>query len=182
MTLISVNMLTSKERGVNILTSACKYIYMHSTPHWCRLSRPIEEGYMVSVNTDRTNYLSLALDARKTIKALMQASQTGTETPELKGAIHDTVESLRALSSGALLFSHLHPQFPYQHYEQVKTLEEVQSAMKDEHLADRLSELKDTVDPAHREEIIKLAIAFFSALENRALQRYNTSASSASGR
>jgi hypothetical protein len=137
---------------------------------------------MVSVNTDRTNYLSLALDARKTIKALMQASETGTETPQLKGAIDDTVESLRALSSGALLFSHLQPQSPYQHYEQVKTLDEVQSAMKDEHLADRLSELKDTVDPAHREKIIKLAIAFFSALENRALQRYNTSASSASGR
>jgi hypothetical protein len=137
---------------------------------------------MVSVNTDRTNYLSLALDARKTIKALMQASVTGTETPELKDAIHDTVESLRALSSGALLFSHLHPQFPYQHYEQVKTLEEVQSTMKEENLADRLSELNHVVEPAHREELIKLAIAFFSALENRALQRYNTSASSASGR
>jgi hypothetical protein len=137
---------------------------------------------MVNVNTDRTNYLSLALDARKTIKALMQASQTGTETAQLKGAIEDTVESLRALSSGELLFAHLHPQFPYQHYEQVKTLEEVQSTMKDAHLADRLSELKDTVDPAHREEIIRLAIVFFSALENRALQRFNTSASAASGR
>ena len=137
---------------------------------------------MVSVNTDRTNYLSLALDARKTIKALMQASATCTESDELKGAIDDTVESLRALSSGALLFARLHPQFPYQHYEQVKTLEEVQSAMKEEHVADRLSELNSTVDPGHREQLIKLAISFFSALENRALQRYNTSASSASGR
>jgi hypothetical protein len=137
---------------------------------------------MVSVNTDRTNYLSLALDARKTIKALMQASVTGTESDELKGAIDDTVESLRALSSGALLFARLHPQFPYQHYEQVKTLEEVQSAMKEQHVADRLSELNSAVDPGLREELIKLAIAFFSALENRALQRYNTSASSASGR
>jgi hypothetical protein len=137
---------------------------------------------MVSVNTDRTNYLSLALDARKTIKALRQASETGNESDELKGAIDDTVESLRALSTGALLFARLHPLFPYQHYEQVKTLEEVQSAMKDEHLADRLSELNITVDPGHREELIKLAIVFFSALENRALQRYNTSSSSASGR
>ena len=137
---------------------------------------------MVSVNTDRTNYLSLALDARKTIKALMQASETGTESDELKGAIDDTVESLRALSSGALLFGRLHPQFPYQHYEQVKTLEEVDSAMKDKHLADRLSELIGTDKPGHREELIKLAIAFFSALENRALQRYTTSASAAFGR
>jgi hypothetical protein len=182
MTLVSVNMLTCKGHGVNILTLSCEDIYMHSALHWCKLSRPTEEGYMVSVNTDRTNYLSLALDARKTIKALMQASETGTETPQLQGAINDTVESLRALSSGELLFSHLHPQFPYQHYEQVKTLEEVESAMKEKHLADRLAELKGTVDPAHRKEIIKLAITFFSALENRALQRYNTSASSASGR
>lgn len=182
MTLFSANMLTCKELSVNILTSRCKYIYMRSALHWCRLSRLIEGEYMVSVNTDRTNYLSLALDARKTIKALMQASETGTETPQLKGAIEDTVQSLRALSSGALLFANLHPQFPYQHYEQVKTLEEVQSAMKDQHLADRLSELKDTIDPARRKEIIELAIAFFSALENRALQRYNTSAASASGR
>src|SRR5436189_1637633 len=107
MTFISVNMLTSRKAGVNILTPSCKYNYTRPALHWCTLSRPTEEGYMVSVNTDRTNYLSLALDARKTIKALMQASMTGTETPELKDAIHDTVESLRALSSGALLFSHL---------------------------------------------------------------------------
>lgn len=137
---------------------------------------------MVSVNTDRTNYLSLALDARKTIKALLQASETGSETQELKGAITDTVESLRALNTGALLFSHLHPQSPYQHYEQVKTLEEVQTAMKEDNLADRLSELNDVLEPAHRRDLLKLAISFFSALENRALQRYNTSASSASGR
>jgi hypothetical protein len=135
---------------------------------------------MDSVNTDRTNYLSLVLDARKTIKAL-RAWETGTESAELKGAIDDTVESLRALSSGALLFTNLHPQFPYQHYEQVKTLEDVQSTMGEENLADKLSELNSTVDPAHREELITMAIRFFSALENRALQRYNTSAASASG-
>jgi hypothetical protein len=137
---------------------------------------------MVSFNTDRTNYLSLALDARKTIKALRQAAQTGTATEDLKGAIHDTVDSLRALSSGELLFSNLDPKFSYQHYEQVKTLEEVQSAMKGQNVADRLSELNDALEPEQRVAIIDLAILFFSTLENRALQRYNTSASSASGR
>jgi len=137
---------------------------------------------MVSATTDRTNYLSLALDARKTIKALLLASETGKQSPELKGAIDDTVDSLRALNTGGLLFSRLHPQFPYQHYEQVKTLEEVESAMKKDRVADRLSELDKAVDPTQRQEIIKLALAFFAALENRALQRYNTSASSAFGR
>lgn len=179
---MAANMLTSKHSNVNILTSKCKYIYIRYGLHCCRLADSLKEGYMVSVNTDRTNYLSLALDARKTIKALMQAAQTGTETEELKGAIRDTVESLRALSSGALLFANLNPQFSYQNYEQVKTLEEVQSAMKERNVADRLSELNDAVEPGNREEIINLAILFFSALENRALQRYNTSASAASGR
>ena len=137
---------------------------------------------MVSVSIDRTNYLSLALDARKTINALVKASEGDEESMELKSAIEDTVESLRALSTGGLLFSRLRPQFPYQYYEQVKTLEEVDEAMKEQHVADRLSELVKNVEPQQRTQILKLAILFFSALENRALQRYNNSASAAFGR
>lgn len=175
MTFISVNMLTSGKAGVNILTSSCKYIYTRPALHWCRLSRSVEEGSMVSANTDRTNYLSLALDARMIIRALLQFSETGNETEQLKEALKDTVESLRALTSGGALFSRLHAQFPYQYYEQIKTLQEVRTAMNDDHLADRLSAISDTEDVKEREQNLQLAIAFFSALENRALQRYNSS-------
>lgn len=137
---------------------------------------------MVHGNTDRTNYLSLALDARKTINSLLKASETGEQSRELKEAITDTVESLRALSTGDLLFANLRPQFLYQYSEQVKTLEEVDSEMKDANVADKLSALNQPVSAEEKREIFKFAMAFFSALENRALQRYSNSASAALGR
>lgn len=137
---------------------------------------------MLNTTADPANYLSLALDARKAIKALLQFSEKGTESVELKDALDDTVESLRALTSGGSLFDRLHQQSPYQYYEQIKTLQEVQSAMKDEHLADKLSDLSSNPDPAQRRQNIQIAITFFSALENRALQRYHRSAGSPSGR
>jgi hypothetical protein len=141
------------------------------------------DGRMVNTTADSANYLSLALDARKAIKALLQFSEKGTESVELKEALNDTVESLRALAvEGSSLFGRLHAQSPYQYYEQIKTLQEVQSAMKDERLADKLADLGSNRDPTQRREHIELAIAFFSALENRALQRYHRSGGSAVGR
>ena len=137
---------------------------------------------MVSASTDRTNYLSLALDARKTIKALGQLLQTGAVSTELKEALDDTVQSLRALTSGGSLFSGLHIGSSYESYEQIRTLQEVQLTMKDEHLADRLSKVGASPDATERNRNIELAIMFFAALENRALQRYNRSAGSAFGR
>jgi len=137
---------------------------------------------MVSASTNRTNYLSLALDARKTIKALGQRLQTGAESAEVKQALDDTAESLRALSSGGSLFARLHAGTSYESYEQIRTLQEVQLTMKDEHLADRLATVGASPDPAERSRNIEWAITFFSALENRALQRYNRSAGSAFGR
>ena len=137
---------------------------------------------MVNTTADSANYLSLALDARKAIKALLQFSEKGTESVELKEALNDTVESLRALSSGGSLFGRLHPQSPYQYHEQIKTLQEVQAAMKDDRLADKLSDLSSNSDRTQQGQNIRLAITFFSALENRALQRYRRSAGSPFGR
>jgi hypothetical protein len=136
---------------------------------------------MVRTSSDRTNYLSLALEARKTIKELLQFSETGTESAELKEALNDTVESLRALSSGSSLFAHLHPRSSYEYYEQIRTLQEIQSVMKDENLADRLSALSGSLDANERKQNLEIALTFFSALENRALQRYNRSTGSAFG-
>ena len=137
---------------------------------------------MVSASTDRTNYLSLALDARKTIKALGQWLQTGAESAEVKQALDDTVESLRALSSGGPLFARLRADSCYESFEQIRTLQELQLTIDDDHLADRLSNVGLSPDPAERNRDIEWAITFFAALENRALQRYNRSAGSAFGR
>jgi hypothetical protein len=137
---------------------------------------------MVTTNTDRTNYLSLALDARMIIRALQEFSETGHETERLRDAIKDTADSLRALTSGAPLFSRLHDHFPYQYYEQIKTLQEVNKAMNEENLADKLSAIINATDAEERKPNLNLAIDFFSALENRALQRYSSSAGSILGR
>ena len=137
---------------------------------------------MVSASTDRTNYLSLALDARKTIKALGHWMQTGAESAEVKQALDDTAESLRALSSGGSLFARLRAESAYESFEQIRTLQEVQLTMNDEHLADRLSTVGASPDLAERKRNIEWAISFFAVLENRALQRYNRSAGSALGR
>jgi len=165
-----------------MFTYRSKYIYDGPGQPPITLVSPTREGCMVSASTDRTNYLSLALDARKTIKALGQLLQTGAASTELREALDDTVESLRALTSGGSLFSRLHAGSSYESYEQIRTLQEVQLTMKDEHLADRLSAVGASPDAAERNQNIEWAIMFFAALENRALQRYNRSAGSAFGR
>ena len=175
-------MLTSERKDCKYIYIDSKYIYDAPGQPPITLVRPTREGCMVSASTDRTNYLSLALDARKTIKALGQLLHTGSESIELRQALDDTVESLRALSSGGSLFARLHAGSSYESYEQIRTLLEVQSTMKDEHLADRLSAVGVSPDPAEQNRNIELAIMFFSASENRALQRYNRSAGSAFGR
>jgi hypothetical protein len=54
--------------------------------------------------------------------------------------------------------------------------------MNNDRLADTLSALSITSDPTERKQSLELALTFFSALENRALQRYNRSTGSAFGR
>ena len=163
-----------------MFTVGCKYPYRRPESKSCKLSVLAKEGCMVGRTVDRTNYLSLALDARKTVKALMQLSK-GVETTSLKEALEDTVESLRALKQGSSLSARLHPKSSFEYYEQIRTLQEVQSSMNDENLADKLSALNAEIDPNTQKQFLKIAITFFSALENRALQRYNRSAGSAFG-
>src|SRR5438874_1632389 len=115
-----------------MFTYDSKYIYYVTGQPPITLVSPTREGRMVSASTDRTNYLSLALDARMTIKALARLRQTGSESTELRQALDDTVESLRALSSGGSLFARLHAGSSYESYEQIRTLQEVQLTMKDE--------------------------------------------------
>jgi hypothetical protein len=166
-----------------MFTYRSKYIYDRPGQPPITLVIPTRrEDCIVSASTDRTNYLSLALDARKTIKALGQLLHTGAASTELKDALDDTVQSLRALTSGGSLFSGLHAGSSYESYEQIRTLQEVQVTMKDEDLADRLSKVGASPNDAERNRNIELAIMFFAALENRALQRYNRSAGSAFGR
>lgn len=125
---------------------------------------------------DPTNYLSLALDARKAVNALREFSKTGVKSPELLQSLTDAVHSLNALQGAGGLFTGLHAPSTYEYYEQIKTLQEVQQAMGGAELVTHLS----TIISGPRNEGRKqaaLAVRFFVQLENRAMQRFNQASS-----
>ena len=131
---------------------------------------------MPSTTSDNTSSLSLALDARTTIKALNAWRQGGEVHGELKVAMKDAVTSLRALNSGTPLFENLSPSSSFESYEQFQTLQEVQSAFPNDNVADKLaSTMNEEMDPTQHQQYVAFAIAFFSALEKRALQKFNQS-------
>lgn len=133
---------------------------------------------MLTPTSDSTNYLSLALDARKTIKALVAFSENGVQNADLQTALNDAAESLKALNSGEALFAHLKPASSYEFYEQISTLQEVQLSMKDERLPEKLEMVVNAANVDQRRDSAELALRFFVALENRALQKFSRSAGS----
>ena len=131
---------------------------------------------MHSTMSDNSNSLSLALDARTAVKALNALQRGGEVHQELKTAMSDAVTSLRALNSGSPLFAHLSPSSSFESYEQIQTLQEVQSAFPNEDVANKLASVTNEAnDAAQRQQYVEFAILFFSALEKRALQKFNQS-------
>jgi hypothetical protein len=131
---------------------------------------------MLAAMGDNTNSLSLALDARTAVKALNAWRKGGEAHQELKVAMKDAVTSLRALNSGTALFENLSPSSSFESYEQIQTLQEVQSAFPNDDVADKLAlAMNEGIDATQHQQYVAFAIAFFSALEKRALQKFNQS-------
>ena len=131
---------------------------------------------MLATMSDNTNSLSLALDARTAVKALNVLRKGGGEAgSELQTAMTDALISLRALNSGAPLFASLSPSSAFENYEQIQTLQEVESAFPGEDVEAKLASATNEQDPTQRQQGIVFAIEFFSALEKRALQKFNRS-------
>lgn len=123
---------------------------------------------------DNTYSLSLAFDARKAVKALVAFKREGVKDDRLKEAVEDVIASLNALNSGTPLFAHLSSASPFQSYEQIQTLQEVQAALSDDRLTEKLQNLISTESEGDAlRESVDFAIQFFTAVENRALQKYN---------
>ena len=126
--------------------------------------------------TDNTNSLSLALDARTAVKALNVLRKGGGEAgSELQRAMTDALISLKALNTGAPLFAGLSPTSAFENYEQIQTLQEVESAFPGEDVEAQLALVTNEEDPTRRQQGIAFAIEFFTALEKRALQKFNRS-------
>lgn len=128
---------------------------------------------MLGNSNDGGYALSLALDARKAVKALVAYKRDGFRDNRLKKAVQDVIVSLNALNSGTPLFANLSSASAFQSYEQIRTLQEVQAALSEDRLTEKLKNLI-TEDPGDRlNESVESAIRFFTAVENTALQRYN---------
>jgi len=130
---------------------------------------------MNGTQNDTTNSLCLALDARKAVKALVAFRRSGIRDEQLRQVLSDAVASLIALNSDTSLFANLSRASSYESYEQIRTVQEVQRAISDDRLTEKLQLL--LADPAGEQiqESVQSAIHFFTAIENRALQKYNQS-------
>jgi hypothetical protein len=123
----------------------------------------------------RDRYLSLALDARKIIDDLVVFVEEGRRPQDFQPRLQDAVESLRRASGERNIFAPLRNNLPLEHYEQIRTVEEVtNAAAPGGKVIDDLSQILDeTADPEARKNSAFDAIEFFYALERRALHNYN---------
>lgn len=125
--------------------------------------------------SDNSSSLSLAIDARMAIKALHELQQGGEANESLRRAVEDVAVSLKALNTGAPLFANLSPFSPFESYDQFQTLQEVQAAFSGNDVEAKLELVTKSHDPVQRQQGIDFAIAFFTALERRARQKFNQS-------
>jgi hypothetical protein len=117
-------------------------------------------------------YLSLALDARKIIDALILFVKE-TDTPRMETLVGKVLESLNASTDRERIFSSAQRRSLFGDYERMQTLEEVQREFPTENIGERLQELlRNDIDAQLRKKSAEQAIQFFCALEGRALERY----------
>lgn len=120
----------------------------------------------------RDRYLSLALDARKIIDDLVVFVEEGRRPQDFQSRLQDAVESLRRASGERNIFAPLRNNLPLEHYEQIRTVEEV-AAAPGKVIEDLSHILDETADPETTRNSAFDAIDFFYALERRALHNYN---------
>lgn len=118
---------------------------------------------MASNRTDSTSALS-ALDARKAVRALIEFRRDGVKDSRLTTAVEDVLASLDAFSGNAPLFANLSSGSAFQSYEQLQTLREVQTALSDDLLTNKLRNLIADAPAEDLGESVESAIRFFTAV------------------
>jgi hypothetical protein len=123
----------------------------------------------------RERYLSLALDSRKIIDALVVFVEDGRRVPDLEPSLQDAVESLRRASGEHNIFSPLRTELGLEHYEQIRMVDEVSGSVdKQKSIISKLSNvLAANADPELQKSSAFDAIDFFYVLERRALHHYS---------
>jgi hypothetical protein len=121
---------------------------------------------------DRTNYLTLALQARSAIKRLRLILAGGEPTPELKSALQAALNSLsEPTSQSSSSVSRLHDEAGFNRFEGIQTVEEVVCVLDNPNLKDEIERI--TTGEKYTKEDVRATIGFFSAVENRALYHYD---------
>jgi hypothetical protein len=120
---------------------------------------------------ERTNYLSLALQARSAIKRLRLVLVGGEPTPELKSALGAALNSLSEPTPKSGSVSRLHDEAGFNRFEEIQTVEEVIRVLDDPDLRDEIARI--CAGKAYTAEDVRAVIGFFSAVENRALYHYD---------
>jgi hypothetical protein len=120
---------------------------------------------------EKIHYLSLAFDARLAIKALRQRSGTGRAATEVRNSMKSALDSLKAISRGHELYAGLGELKPYEHFEQMYTLQEVAATMNDLNLIQELQVVSESENPTP--EVRAVALKFFAEVERRALHYCN---------
>jgi len=125
----------------------------------------------------RSRYLALALASRKALRSLGDYVRQGTIDAQLESMVGEVVECLKATRDANNLFGPTPKESPFTNYEQVVTLDEVESDLKDQNIdiIEKLSQpLNVHEDEESRRRDAADAIRFFYTLENRALHHYSS--------
>jgi hypothetical protein len=120
---------------------------------------------------ERTNYLSLALQARSAIKRLRRVLEGEEPTAELKSALGAALNSLIEPTPQSGPVSRLHDEAGFNRFEEVQTVEEVLRALDNSDLKNEIERI--CAGKTYSEEDVRATIVFFSAVENRALYHYD---------
>lgn len=119
---------------------------------------------------ERINYLSVALQARSAIKRLKMLLDGDAQSPELKSALKAALDSLAAVKPPEGLYSKLHDEHSTR-FEEIQTVDEVASLLNDEEVKKGLENILR--NEKYGREDVRVAMNFFSAVENRALYHYD---------
>ena|ERR1700719_4313695 len=126
---------------------------------------------MLQQSGEKIHYLSLALDARLAIKALRQKPTDVPAITELRSTVGTAVDSLLAIARGGELYAQLGELRPYEHCEQMYTLQEVFEPFRESNLLKELQSLFESEGPTV--EARTSALKFFYEVERRALYYYS---------
>lgn len=120
---------------------------------------------------EKIHYLSLALDARLAIKALRQTNPEIIRVTELRDSVKSALDSLKAITRGGQLYAGLGDLEPYEHFEQMYTLQQVWQSLPNLRLIEQLQTVFESDRPDAESKAV--ALTFFSEVERRALHYYN---------